>query len=203
MLALISSERVVMAVVFGIPLVVTALVVLTARPRLSRVAVVGGTVVAVLLTGIAVWAVFRGAEPTVATGAAMAGLPDEVVGGPDAGGPPTTPGPASPAGPPCSPEGTTLTVVAQETTFDTNCLAAPADTSFSVVLDNQDAGVPHNVAIYENPSLSRRLGGASAPDDFVTGPDQTTYEVGALSPGTYYFQCDLHPPQMNGTFVVA
>jgi plastocyanin len=94
-------------------------------------------------------------------------------------------------------------VVAQGTAFDTDCLAAPADTAFSLVLDNQDAGIPHNVTIYEDSSLSRRLGGASGAGDFITGPDQLTYEISALSPGTYFFQCDLHPPQMNGAFVVA
>ncbi len=94
-------------------------------------------------------------------------------------------------------------VVAQGTAFDKDCLAAPADTAFSLVLDNQDAGLPHNVAIFEDSSLSSRLGGASGPGDFITGPDQTTYEVSALSPGTYYFLCELHPAQMTGTFVAA
>ncbi len=200
MLALISSERIVIAVVVGIPVIVTALVVVAARPRLSRPAVVVATVAAGVLVAIAVWSVFRGGEVTVATGARMAGLPTQAAGGPS---PTTPPPPPSPTAPPCSPEGAVVMVVAQATAFNTDCLAAPADTAFSVVLDNEDAGVPHNVAIFEDSSLSRRVGGASGADDFITGPDQATYEVSALSAGTYYFHCDLHPPQMNGTFVVA
>ena len=36
----------------------------------------------------------------------------------------------------------------------------------------------------------------------ATGPATTTYSVPALKSGTYYFQCDVHPTTMNGTFVV-
>jgi len=36
----------------------------------------------------------------------------------------------------------------------------------------------------------------------VTGPKTVTYQVPALSAGTYYFRCDVHPTQMFGTFVV-
>jgi plastocyanin len=197
MLALVSSELVVFAVVVGIPLVVAVVVALAARPRLPRPVVGAVGVVGVLLIAIALWGVFRGGDTTVAADARMAGLPTQPAG-------PTTPPPSpSPTGPPCSPEGTEVMVVAQGTAFDKDCLAAPADTAFSLVLDNQDAGLPHNVAIFEDSSLSTRLGGATGSGDFITGPDQTTFEVPPLTAGTYYFLCELHPPQMNGTFVVA
>ena len=41
-----------------------------------------------------------------------------------------------------------------------------------------------------------------APTDTITGPSSSTYHVGALKAGTYYFQCDVHPGAMNGTFIV-
>jgi plastocyanin len=199
MLAVITSELVVVAVVFGIPLVVATLVLVSVRTSVPRPVVLGVAGAAILVVAFAVWGVFRGGETSAASGATPAGLPAQPSGGPAA----TTPPPPSPTGPPCSPEGAVVMVTAQNTAFDTDCLAAPADTAFSLVFDNQDAGIPHNVAIFEDSSLSQRLGGATDAGDFITGPDQTTYEVSALAPGTYYFHCDLHPPQMNGTFVVA
>ena len=105
--------------------------------------------------------------------------------------------------PPCSPSGTALQVAAQGIAFDQTCMAAPANTAFTIAFDNKDAGVPHNVDIYSAaPPGGSHLGGAAGPADVVTGPGTTTYDVGPLQPGTYYFQCDIHPT-MNGPFVVA
>jgi plastocyanin len=110
---------------------------------------------------------------------------------------PTT---AAPSG--CSPSGTTVKVVAKGIAFDTNCLAAPAKQAFTIDFDNQDAGIPHNVEVYTNSSATQRLAGAAGPTDTITGVTTTTYKVSPLPPGTYYFQCDVHPTQMFGTFIV-
>ena len=202
MLGFVSSEKVVLAVVVGVPLVVVALMVATTRPRLPRPVAVGATVVAVALVAVAIWAVFRPGPSTVAAGARQAGLPS-----PPAGGPPspvvTTPRPTTPPAPQCSPGGTALQIAAQSVAFDKSCLAAPADTAFTIVFDNRDAGLPHNVTIYRTPAASERLGGATGAGDFITGPEQVTYNVPAQPAGTYFFRCDLHPAQMTGTFVVA
>jgi plastocyanin len=37
--------------------------------------------------------------------------------------------------------------------------------------------------------------------EIITGPQTVTYQVGALPAGTYFFHCDVHPLQMQGTFV--
>jgi len=97
----------------------------------------------------------------------------------------------------CSPNGTALKIQAQNLHFDTSCLAAPAGSSFTITLDNQDNGIPHNVSIYRSPSRSKPLFQGKV----VVGVASTTYQVPALPPGTYYFQCDVHPA-MNGAFVV-
>jgi cytochrome c oxidase subunit 2 len=102
----------------------------------------------------------------------------------------------------CSPTGTTLQIAAKNIHFDKTCLAAPANQTFTIDFDNQDPGVPHNVEIYTDKSATKRLGGATGVGDTVTGPAKTTYKVGALKPGTYYFQCDVHASAMQGTFVV-
>jgi plastocyanin len=107
---------------------------------------------------------------------------------------------------PCEPDGTDLQVAAVNLTFDKTCLAAPEGQDFTLEFDNQEA-VPHNVEIFPSAAdaaaLSNRLGGAEGPSDIITGPGSVTYQVPALEAGVYYFQCDIHPQQMNGTFVVA
>jgi plastocyanin len=97
----------------------------------------------------------------------------------------------------CSPSGSALKISAQNLTFDTKCLAAPAGQPFTITLDNQENGIPHNVAIYQSPSRSKVLFQGKV----VVGVATVTYQVKALPPGTYYFQCDVHPA-MNGAFVV-
>jgi len=126
------------------------------------------------------------------------GTPQFVLAGVPSVGPPTT-GP--PTGVTCSPSGTTVNVVAQGIKFDTNCLAASAGQAFTINFDNKDAGVPHNVEVYTTQG-GKRLFGATSITDTVTGVASTTYKVSPQKPGTYYFQCDVHPTQMFGTFVV-
>ena len=99
--------------------------------------------------------------------------------------------------PECSPDGTELQVVAEDLSFDTDCLAAPADTAFTIEFDNRDEGVPHNIDI-EAEDGAAAFGGA-----IITGPTTTTYDVDALAAGTYSFFCRVHPGPMQGTFVVA
>jgi len=38
--------------------------------------------------------------------------------------------------------------------------------------------------------------------DLVTGEATATYQVEPLDAGTYFFQCDVHPGTMFGTFIV-
>jgi plastocyanin len=65
-------------------------------------------------------------------------------------------------------------------------------------MDNKDTAV-HNVHIYT------QKGGTSIA---VTDPQAIpagstgTLTTTITQPGTYYFQCDFHPEQMNGTLTV-
>jgi len=127
------------------------------------------------------------------------GLEEPFLAAPPGGGQPTgepTGQPTDGGPPPCEPSGTELSVVAANIAFDTDCLAAPADTAFTIAFDNQDTQ-PHNVGIYD-----QQGGQALFTGETFQGPDSRTYEVDPLAAGQYYFQCDVHPT-MNGAFVSA
>jgi plastocyanin len=103
-----------------------------------------------------------------------------------------------PATAPCEPSGTKLQVVAEGIAFDKGCLAAPSGQPFTIEFTNNDAGIPHNVAIHTDESASDAL----FVGEIFQGVETKTYDVPSLEPGTYFFHCDVHPTQMTGTFVV-
>lgn len=120
---------------------------------------------------------------------------------PTASVPPPSPSPS----PTCSPSGTHLEIVAQKDTskpapspdsFDKDCLAAPAETRFTIRFDNRDAE-SHNVDILDHPGGTSLFTGK-----IIKGPKTVTYRVKPLPSGTYYFRCDVHPLRMNGTLLV-
>jgi plastocyanin len=63
---------------------------------------------------------------------------------------------------------------------------------------NLDAGIDHNFAIYDNPNRSQRFFQTGR----FAGVATNVYQVQALPPGKYYFQCDVHGPAMSGVFIV-
>jgi plastocyanin len=91
-----------------------------------------------------------------------------------------------------------LTVVAKALAFDTDEIDLPAGQPTTLTFDNEDAGVPHNIAIYSDDSLGETLfQGTQFP-----GIATEEYQIPALDAGTYYFHCDVHTT-MNGSVVVA
>lgn len=101
-----------------------------------------------------------------------------------------------PAKQPAEPGGA-IPLVAEGLAFDTPELALPAEGEVVIAFDNKDAGIPHNVAIY-----TEEGGDPVFQGELVTGPTTVEYRFPAPDPGTYYFQCDVHP-QMSGSAVVA
>jgi plastocyanin len=89
-----------------------------------------------------------------------------------------------------------IEVTAKNVQFDSSTLTTPSQ-AFTLVFHNDDPGIPHNVAIYTDSSATKAL--------FVgktfSGPKTMDYQVPALSPGSYFFRCDVHP-QMTGTLKV-
>ena len=102
---------------------------------------------------------------------------------------------ASPAASGASPAATAdVTISALNIAFEQASVDAPAGKAFSLLFDNKDASVPHDVWI-KDASGTVVFQGA-----IITGPGQTTYNVPALAAGTYTFTCSVHA-NMTGTLV--
>jgi plastocyanin len=96
-----------------------------------------------------------------------------------------------------TPSGPVIKIVAQNIAFDVSEITAPADTPFAIAFDNQDAGIPHNVAIHRDSPT----GEVVFMGEIITGVAQKEYAVPALPAGTYAFVCTVHP-NMTGTLTV-
>ena len=93
--------------------------------------------------------------------------------------------------------GDTLKITAQNIAFVETDLTVKAGAPFRIDFDNQDAAVPHNVAIHlGSPTGTEVFKGAIFP-----GVATQTYDVQALDAGTYGFICTVHPT-MTGTLTV-
>jgi plastocyanin len=97
----------------------------------------------------------------------------------------------------CSPSGTTVSVVASGTKFNTDCLAAPADRQFTLSYENKDS-LGHNLVFLESHTATQVMFRA----DIFAGPATKTFTAGPFKAGTYAFHCEVHPDVMMGTFVV-
>ena len=104
-------------------------------------------------------------------------------------------GSASADGEGADPAAADVTVTAAEMAFEADTATAQAGEAFTLALVNQDA-MPHNVAIYTDSSKSEKLfEGEMVTDGTIV------YDIEALEPGEYFFDCSLHP-DMTGTLVV-
>jgi plastocyanin len=93
---------------------------------------------------------------------------------------------------------TTLAISAQNISFDTSTLTAPANTPFTIAFTNNDAGIPHDVQIHNGPNQSDP---PIFEGEIFNGVGTKDYQVPALKPGTYAFSCKVHP-SMTGTLTV-
>ena len=182
--------------------------------RLARLAPV------LLATGLALTACVTTAAPgwtfqpppTASPSAAAsgsAGPSGSVAPSAPASGPASAPAsaPASPSAPasasasasaPASPSGgaeDTIKVSATGTAFDQTAIEAKAGQAFHIAFTNNDAATMHNIQI-KAPDGSEPFKGS-----LLTGPGSVTYDVPALSAGSYTFSCVVHP-NMTGTLTV-
>ena len=87
------------------------------------------------------------------------------------------------------------TVVGRNISFSTDTLSATVGEQVTITFDSQDANIPHNFHVL-----------AESQGDFKTevqpGPNIQSVTFTINAPGTYRFQCDVHPGQMNGTLEI-
>ena len=111
---------------------------------------------------------------------------------------PQPPPSGAPSGAPSGqPAGPVLALTALNIAFNPTTLEAPADAPFKIDFDNQDASVPHNVAIHEGSPTGAEVWKG----EIFPGPAKKTYDVPPLKAGTYGFVCSVHP-NMTGTLTV-
>jgi hypothetical protein len=97
------------------------------------------------------------------------------------------------------PTSVTFGLIAKNIAFNTSTIMVPAGADITINFDNQDSGIPHNFAVYQSAAATNAI----FKGPIITGPKKTAYTFTAPStPETYYFQCDVHPTQMNGQFIV-
>jgi plastocyanin len=93
-------------------------------------------------------------------------------------------------------EAVVVHITAKDVAFAETAITVPAGVPIVIEFDNQDAGVQHNVEVFDGPD-------AKAPvlmdGEVITGSLKTTYEVAPLEAGSYYFICKIHPTTMTGT----
>jgi len=99
---------------------------------------------------------------------------------------------AGPGGPAACAPTDPIEITAKNTTFSTKELCLPGDTFFEIVFHNEDAGIPHNIAILETGFNGEVFNGVAT----------MTYDMPPITPGTYRFICVVHPTSMFGTATV-
>jgi plastocyanin len=171
------------ALLFAANILVASTLASILRGRRAFVMIIAVIVVTIVAGGIAGAVVGEQPVEHVAAPGGHEGPP------PPEGQPPGEPGPG-----PTVPGG--ITLVAQNTAFDTQELTLRAGKKTPILFDNRDP-FPHNLGIYSEPGGEALFDGTA-----VAAASTTTYDVPPLDEGSYYFQCDFHPTEMNGTVKV-
>lgn len=98
------------------------------------------------------------------------------------------------------PQAQTLSVAAANLAFDAGQLVFRAGSPLVINFANNDT-VPHNIAIYRTPQDAQVQTGSLFKGTIINAAATSPYRVPSLKPGSYYFQCDIHPT-MNGAVTV-
>lgn len=132
------------------------------------------------------------------TGPANGGTPGSPGPSAGSGAPPPTSGASGgqPSGAPGSPppDGgpADVTVQAKDIAFVESTWTGPAGKPFKLAFDNEDAGVPHNIAIKDASGAEVFKG------EVFNGPETRVYDIPELPAGQYTYVCSVHS-NMSGT----
>lgn len=89
--------------------------------------------------------------------------------------------------------GGSVEITAENIEFDATAIEAPAGEPFTITLVNNDSAL-HNISVY-----TEKGGEAIVEGAYIEQGETVDVEVPALEAGEYYFVCDLHPSDMEGT----
>ena len=93
----------------------------------------------------------------------------------------------------------TVNLIAKDLAFDSKTIVVPPGATVTINFTNKDPGIMHNFALYNDSTAKTSI----FVGKFVTGPGTAVYTFTAPTRvGDYFFRCDVHPTQMEGTFVV-
>ena len=95
----------------------------------------------------------------------------------------------------------TSVITATDNHFSTNALVAPPNTKVSFTLKNTGKSI-HNLHFYDKQGGQTLADGAGSTDTTVPSGTSDTLTFTTPAAGTYYFQCDFHPTEMNGVLTV-
>ena len=94
-----------------------------------------------------------------------------------------------------------VTVVASQLKFDKPQIQASAGGDLTVTLDNQDAGVSHNISFYPS-ARQTTAGDRIAGLDTFAGPAKMDLKfMVPAKAGRYFYRCDVHPDTMTGQLI--
>lgn len=113
--------------------------------------------------------------------------------------------PAAPSAPPsekeCAEPCQTVNLTAQGVQFNTKEISVKSGGNVRIHFTNNDAGVQHNVAVYNSSTNLTPVAPTSVGTIFQgPGVDDVVFPVPPVA--SYYFRCDVHPTTMTGDFVV-
>jgi len=91
--------------------------------------------------------------------------------------------------------GESVTIVGEDTSFDTTELTAGVGQELDITFDNRDEGVQHNLHV-------RSTASGDAMTEITEGPVTQTLTVSFDQPGEFEDLCDVHPDRMTGTITV-
>ena len=83
-----------------------------------------------------------------------------------------------------------VAIAAFNIAFEPTSVTVPAGGAFTIRFHNQDAGIQHNVEIFDDPEFA---GTPLFAGDVITGVREVDYAVDPIEAGAYVFRCIVHP----------
>lgn len=98
-------------------------------------------------------------------------------------------------------DGQTVDISATGVKFNTSTITVKTGGNVRIRFKNNDQGTDHNVAIYKSSTDKTPVAPGSVSTVFP-GVNENDFSFAIPAAGSYYFQCDVHPTTMSGTFTV-